>query len=123
VLQLHCPSKIYYFLALFSLILFLTVIYKPQNAYAQVPFGGLVVWSFFCNCSANYLIFLTQPSPGFYSYFLGTQAFLNYNLPRPGIWVLGLYTPGGVCLVWSGPTCVPFATPIGTINPMVGTSI
>ncbi len=62
-----------------------------------------------------------------------------YGVVAPGAWALGLETPGGpvggffipgfTIYMPSGPpiciesTCMPFAYPVGTINPIAGTSI
>lgn len=91
-----------------------------------LPFGGKVVVSFPCVCSANYLLTVSAPMGGQFVYYAGTQGFLNYNLPSPGVWALGLYEPGGVCLVpgvYYCATPVVVGFPLGTITPVVGTSI
>jgi hypothetical protein len=91
---------------------------------AGVPFGGRVLNSIPCTCSGNFLLTVSPPVGGQFVYFPGTQAFANFNLgPASGMWALGMYTPGGVCLQFVGKGCVPFGAPIGTISPMVGTSI
>ena len=88
-----------------------------------LPFGGKVVTSFPCPCSGNFLLTVSPPVGGQFVYYMGTQAHLNYNLPTPGVWALGLYSPGGVCLVPVTFGCAPVGIPIGTILPTVGTSL
>ena len=95
---------------------------QPQQADAQNIFGGLVLWSFFCPCSGNYLLYISPPVGGFYSFYPGSQGFLNYSLPGPGVWTLGLYNPGGVCLIPTTTGCTSFIHPQGTITPIVGSS-
>jgi len=94
----------------------------PKEANAQNLFGGLVLWTFFCNCSGNYLLYISPPNGGFFSYYPGTQQFLNFNLPKSGVWTLGLYNPGGACLIHVGTGCSSFIHPQGTITPITGTS-
>lgn len=91
------------------------------------PFGGQITSIFYCGCSGNYEVFfidLTFPTgvtplpllyePG------GTITYLNYNQTTPGAWILGTWTPGGVCL--TGKWCFPhFIQPAGTMY-MVGSS-
>lgn len=86
-------------------------------------FGGKVITAIPCTCSGNFLVTISPPIPGQFVYYMGTQGFQNYNMPLPGIWALGEYVPGGVCLMYAGKGCVNFGAPIGTISPLVGTSI
>ena len=86
------------------------------------PFGGRILTSLFCSCSDNFLLTVSGPRGGQFLYMLGAPQFAYYSLPRAGVWVLGLYQPGGVCLIPSGNGCVTFGTPLGTITPIVGTS-
>ncbi len=101
------------------------IFFKVASSQNYLIFGGKVTGTpFFCNCSGNFLVTISPPVPGTFVYYMGSQAFLNYNLPQPGIWALGTYTPVGVCLIYSGKGCVNAPTPVmGTISPMVGTSI
>ena len=106
------------------LIIITSLIFTGNIAYAQNPFifGGFVVNSFFCACSGNFLITLSPPTPGQWVWYPGTPQFSNFQLPRAGIWTLGSYSPGGICLVPAGVGCSPFGAPIGTIGPLTGTS-
>lgn len=94
------------------------------NSYAVgLPFGGFITSSVLCTCSGTWLLTVGPPVGGFFVY-ANTPQFPYAQLPRPGVWVLGLYEPGGVCLMWYGPTCGPASAPvIGTITPIVGTSL
>jgi hypothetical protein len=86
-----------------------------------LPFGGLVVWTRPCSCSGNFLISVSGPLGGEFVYYPGTQAYESFNLGlQNNMWVLGLYTPGGVCSALEGEcTTIPSQ---GTITPTVGTS-
>jgi hypothetical protein len=104
----------------------LTDLFGPLKAYAypgQIPFGGQLFYSYFCECSANFLLTI-QPLPPthvqFLSYYLGTQAYLSYNIPRNGIYLLGLYRPGAVCI--TGGFCAVTLPTTGLITPVVGSS-
>lgn len=96
---------------------------EVKKAEAQNPFnfGGLVVFSYFCTCSGNFLLYITPPKDGFFSWNFGPQ-YANYMLPSEGVWTLGLYEPFGICLIYVGESCEEFIRPDGTITPIVGTS-
>ncbi len=106
------------------LIIVVSLIFSGYVLYAQSPlvFGGLVTNSFYCTCSGNFLLTLSPPSAAQFVWYPGTPQFANYSLPRAGVWTLGNYSPGGVCLVYVGKGCSPFGAPIGTIGPLTGTS-
>ena len=88
------------------------------------PFGGLVLFSIPCLCSGNVMVVLSPPVGGIYSYRPGTQAFPFYNLPRVGVWALGIALPGSEDACWQPVFlfCTPFLFPQGTITSIVGTS-
>ena len=98
---------------------------------AHIPaFGGFVLATFPCSCTLNFLLVISPPKGGLFIYSPFAppllQAFLNFNLPRPGLWALGFYIPGGICLTGVPPFCVPLGitgTIKGTILPIVGTSL
>lgn len=90
---------------------------------AGIPFGGYVVRAFPCECSGNILLTVTGSNGGLFVYYPGTQAFDSHNLGlQSGMWILGLYQPGGVCLRYGGSGCYNYALPLGTVTPAVGTS-
>ena len=106
--------------------------FSEVSAQSPLKLGGLTVWSFFCTCSYNFLIYIpplvtpngTVPN-GFFSYFF-TPQFANYKLPSVGGWALGLYAPGGVCMIvvpTTPPSCVSFIPPQGSFTTMIGTSL
>ncbi len=89
-----------------------------------IPFGGFVLASFPCNVNAVFLLTIGPPFNGTVVYQVGSPQFDFMQLPRPGVYVLGTYAPVGVCLVWNAdgdPEAM--GNPLGTITPMVGTSL
>ncbi|HLP43903.1 MAG TPA: hypothetical protein VK145_01335 [Candidatus Nanoarchaeia archaeon] len=88
-----------------------------------LPFGGLVVNSFICECSGNFLLTVAGPAGGQFVYYPGTQAYESFNLgPESGMFVLGLYEPFGVCSAYDG-ECYTVPGVRGTISPTVGSSL
>lgn len=110
-------------IAAIGIIVGMLLFTMPQRAEAQTLFGGLVLWTHFCTCSGNFLLFISPPNGGFFSYYADTQGFANFTLPRSGIWTLGLYSPGGVCLDYVGFGCAQFFPAQGTITPVTGSSL
>jgi|GEM_PF-2149146 len=98
---------------------------KPSVAYAGagIPFGGALIFPFFCGYSASWMITI-QPLPPTYvallSYIPGTQGFASYNIPFTS-YLLGTYVTPGVCIIPAGPAPIVITTE-GTITPMVGSS-
>lgn len=115
--------KKYFVVLIIILISGIFVFSDVKKVEAENVYGGFVTNSIFCNCSGNFLVNITPPKGGQFIYQPGSQAYLNFNLPGPGIWALGLYSPGGICLMYSGDSCKPFGAPIGTIRPTSGTSL
>ena len=97
--------------------------FKSAKGVLGLPFGGKVMTAIPCTCSGNFLLTVSPPKGGQFVYYLGTQAYLSYNLPSTGVWALGLYTPGGICMMYAGVGCSPFGAPIGTVTQTVGTSV
>lgn len=96
---------------------------KKAEAQGTTPFGGRLLYPFYCTCSFNWLITLTPLPPTYVvllSYYSFSQAYLSYNLPRTTS-LLGRYTSGGQCLVYAGVTCAGLPTE-GLITPIVGSS-
>lgn len=105
----------------------LTVL-QPQKAHAYaigVPFGGPIVFVFFCACSGTWLVAIGSPSVGYYDYESGTQFFESYNMPFTPM-LLGYYLPM-VPLCWipiPAPVPCPGFTPgtFGLIYGFVGSA-
>lgn len=99
--------------------------FVPERAYAAtgVPFGGALLFTFYCWNSNTWLIGVEPLPPSFASiltYVPESQAFLSYNIPAT-TWLLGEYAPGaGVC-VFACPFCVSVPSE-GMITPMTGSS-
>ncbi|MEK7552418.1 MAG: hypothetical protein AAB534_03320 [Patescibacteria group bacterium] len=86
-------------------------------------FGGRVTFSGYCACTNNFIMNISGPVGGQFVFPLGSSQFPYYRLPSTGVWALGVYSPGGICLVPCHSGCCPFGLPIGTITPIVGTSL
>lgn len=81
---------------------------QHARAATGTPFGGALLFSFFCTQSATWLITL-EPLPPSYAALLTyvpfSQAYLSYNIPATP-WLLGEYEPGaGVCVAGVCPAC------------------
>lgn len=97
------------------------VAYRVHAQGGFLPFGGFIVAARPCTCSGGWLIQVGPPVGGFFVY-NNTPQFAYSQLPRTGVWVLGLYTPGALCT--SGSDCDPTTAALsGTITPFVGTSL
>ncbi|MFA6177766.1 MAG: peptidoglycan-binding domain-containing protein [Candidatus Paceibacterota bacterium] len=97
---------------------------KPSMAFAAtgIPFGGALLFPFFCEYNASWMITVSPLPPTFVtllSYYPGTQGFASYNIPFTR-WLLGEYVTPGVCLIPGDPVIVIPTT--GTITPKVGSS-
>lgn len=94
------------------------------SAVTGVPFGGPILFVYPCSCPPG-IVALTVGPPSTASvlnYTVGTQAFLNYNLPAARF-LLGLYTPG-VQSCWQYALLGCFTIPAaGHIQPTVGSSL
>ncbi len=95
----------------------------PSCGVPGTPFGGKLLYPFFCACSGTWLVGI-QPLPPSYpvllTYMPGTQQCLSKNIPFTTE-LLGKYTPGaGVCLV-PGTPCVTIANE-GLILPGTGSA-
>jgi hypothetical protein len=99
---------------------------KPNIAIADstIPFGGKLVFSYFCAYSASWMLTITPLPPSYaavLSYIPGTQGFAKFNLPFTEN-ILGKYTPPGTCVIPAGPYPLTIPTE-GTITPVVGSSL
>jgi len=102
---------------------FLGVNPSVAQAAAGIPFGGALVFPFFCAYNASWMITVSPLPPTYVvllTYYPGTQGFASYNIPFTR-WLLGSYTPPGFCVIPGG--LIPITIPTeGTITPMVGSS-
>lgn len=97
---------------------------KPSvaQAVAGTPFGGKLLFSFFCAYNSSWMITISPLPPSYatlLTYYPGTQGFASFNIPFTS-WLLGEYTPPGVCTIPGYPVIVIGTE--GTINPMTGSS-
>ncbi|MBU0999227.1 peptidoglycan-binding protein [Patescibacteria group bacterium] len=102
---------------------FLGIIPLTVQASEGVPFGGALIFPFYCSNSSNWMIVLSPLPPTevvLLSYTPGTQGFASYNIPYTG-WLLGSYITSGQCVFQTGPYTTTIPTE-GTITPMVGSS-
>lgn len=101
------------------------IYYRTSKISAQgvLPFGGMVLASVPCTCSGgDFLLTIGPPSNIQLVFNVATPQYEYMQLPRPGVWSLGLYTPGAVCMAFVGKGCAPIGAPLGRIT-MVGTSL
>lgn len=97
--------------------------FKAQQAEAVgvLPFGGFSDFVIYCTCSGGILHYIYDArgyvSPLVYE---AAETYSQYQVYRPGVSMIGQYTPGGVCLVTATPTCTSIAA-TGFMT-MVGTS-
>jgi hypothetical protein len=100
----------------------------PKSVQAQasdgLPFGGIILFSYYCSCSQNWLITIdpavSPTMPTMLSYETGSQAYLNYNLPF-ALLILGNYEPGaGFCISEPELDCGVNIPSQGLITPTVG---
>lgn len=107
-----------------------TSMVKLGEAGPGYPFGGLITWVTYCDCSidgsiaAVYFGDLTVVSStmGLPLIYGGATTVYQFGPPlNIGSWMLGTFTQGmGVCLIWVGKFCSLIPT-AGTMY-MVGTS-
>ena len=120
----QAPVPVKSFLADITRSLKTSLFPKRVIAGTGTPFGGALLFSFFCTCSANWLITLQPLPPTFatlLSYEIGSQLYLSYNIPYTN-WLLGEYTAGaGQCLIYVGTGCASIPS-TGLITPTVGSS-
>lgn len=90
---------------------------------AITPFGGFVTAMTTCTCSYNLLLYVKDPRGPVLPLIYQPGATLLYKMytPTSGVNVLGKYTTGGQCLIYSGNSCVTGGTPTGTMI-QLGTS-
>ena len=102
-------------------------LFPPKNVGAQEPFGGLSTYVFYCTCSANIAVTINDlavganSSPALVYEPGGTQLFEYGQIYEEGVWTLGLWTPGGICMYYVGKGCSSY--PVAGTMEMVGTSM
>lgn len=103
-----------------------SILPKKAEAQSGSDFGSTQIISAIpCTCSGVvWVLTLTPTSPAYVtilSYTLGTQIYLNYNLPYASS-LLGKYSSGTqMCYMYSGNSCTQYPTE-GWITPFVGSS-
>lgn len=102
----------------------LSTLFLPERARAAgLPFGGPLIYPFFCNCSSTWLITIGPLPPNYVTeldYIPGSQAYLSYNIPGTS-WLLGEYSGGSACWIIVPKTCLHIPSE-GIITPIVGSS-
>lgn len=83
-----------------------------------LPFGGFVYMQKPCN--VGWALMIGPPTPGTYLYVPGASRLYLMFSPHVGHWLLGNYSPGGVCILGVCPKCI--ITPIDATIQMLGTS-
>ncbi len=91
-------------------------------------FGGRITNVTYCTCSASILLDIQDTLRGYVSvlYTPGvSRLYANYQVFTTGPNVIGGYTSGGTCQVYSGTQCNSQGSPMGTINTIhgIGTSL
>ena len=95
---------------------------KIQAALPTV-FGGVGTWVTRCTCSPGFKVIIGPPRPAVLLYNPFTSIiFANYKITVPSSWAIGIYTPGGVCLMTAVPFCVSVQPPVQGTMIIVGTS-
>lgn len=107
--------------SLLSLLIVSGAVFYKVRAGAFLPFGGMILYTFPCTCSANLLVTVGTPRGGVFVYQPGASQIFSHFAIHPGAWILGGFEPVGVCLQYVGKGCVPIPNE-GTIV-MAGTSL
>ncbi|MDP2655019.1 MAG: hypothetical protein Q8P17_00425 [bacterium] len=101
-----------------------STMFMPKRARAAgLPFGGPLIYPFFCNCSSTWLITIGPLPPTYVTlldYVSGSQAYLSYNIPSTS-WLLGEYSGGAACYIIIPHGCLNIPSE-GVITPTVGSS-
>jgi hypothetical protein len=109
---------------LVALILIISSVFVAKSlAGPGLPFGGMTTFVQRCTCSCGAVVVVGPPRGGPLLYCPGiSRVFEFFQIPRTGVWLLGNYAPGGICLIRRRSSCIPAPIqPIGTIL-IVGTS-
>ncbi len=114
--------KLFLFLIIIAFTAGVSFYFFINKSSAVLPFGGPITGTFYCTCSANILISVGPPNPGVFIYEPGGTVLYPYGrVWSPGAYALGLYSPGGACLVFVLVGCAPIPTE-GTMLE-IGTSL
>ena len=98
-----------------------------QKVVAATPFGGMSTNVFYCTCTGNIAVTINDltisPPVGEPLIFQpgSTRLYPYGQIYSSGVWTLGLWQSGGVCLYISGNDCDLYPT-AGTMS-IVGTSM
>ena len=87
------------------------------------PFGGRLLFAFYCTCSGNWLVVITPLAPSYatlLTYYTGTQAYMGYNIPFT-VNMVGSYTQGSQCMFYYGYGCASLPSQ-GQIGSVTGSS-
>ncbi|MDD5720939.1 MAG: peptidoglycan-binding domain-containing protein [Candidatus Pacebacteria bacterium] len=101
---------------------FLGITPPVAQAATGIPFGGALIFPFFCAANSSWMITISPLPPTYVtllSYYPGTQGFASYNIPFTN-YLLGAYVVPGVCAIPGDPVII--IPTEGTITPMVGSS-
>lgn len=105
-------KKKHIFVVALSLLLFVGAysyqVTKPTEVDALLPFGGFVNYVQYCTCSMAIASVVGPPVGGTFVYAPGTVTYAYGQVYRSGVWLLGNWTPGGVCLFYAGVGCGTF---------------
>ncbi len=103
--------KLFLFLIIVAFTAGVSFYFSVNKSSAVLPFGGPITGTFYCTCSANLLISIGPPNPGVFIYQPGGTLLDFYGrVWSPGANALGLFSPGGVCLVYVVVGCAPIPT-------------
>lgn len=68
---------------------------KEVYAFVTEPFGGYSYMVWYCTCQFAVLHYVGPPDPGAYLFQYGASyPYANYQVYRPGVWMLGKYSTG-----------------------------
>lgn len=84
-------------------------------------FGGRIMKVVPCTCSPGMAIIVGPPRPAILLFIPGASRLFSYGRVVPGVWTLGDYSFGGICMQVAGKVCAPYPPIQGTILKM-GTS-
>lgn len=114
----------------FALLIILGLALLPTVSLAQAsaakPFGGMVLVSFYCNASNNFLLVVGPPRGTTY---YGTLFFYDpartdlrmFRQVRVGVWLLGLFNGNAECKIYTPYGIITIAR--GKLITLTGTSM